>query len=159
MVLLLMIIAGIWAFFTFSQNEEKKVKKQFQLLSERISKEPSESIFSMESKAKDIGSLFDDPCIMKIQNHSLSGTYSREEVIRFAAEARLHLSQLQLNLYDFVISFPEKGKAKVRLTVRATGRTTTGENIDETHELDCLLKKTEREWRFNTIEVIEVLKK
>jgi hypothetical protein len=34
-----------------------------------------------------------------------------------------------------------------------------GENVDEIHELECVLKKIEKGWFFSHLEVVEVLKK
>jgi len=154
-----LIAIGIGIFFMFFQSEEKRVKKQFRLLSEGVSKETGENIFTMDQKIKKIGSLFNDTCDMAIPAHSLSGQMTREEITGYAARGRLHLAELQLTFHDFMIAFPQEGEARVRLTARLTGRTTTGEAINEAHEIDCLLKKTEKKWMFNRIEVIEVLKK
>ena len=83
----------------------------------------------------------------------------REEISTYAASARSHFSQLHLKFYDFHITFPEKGLAKVTLTARLTGKSTVGEQADETRELDCVLKKIESKWLFSEIEIVEVLKK
>jgi hypothetical protein len=64
-----------------------------------------------------------------------------------------------LKFYDSDIAFPEKGVAKVTLTARLTGKSTAGEQMDETRELECLLRKIEKKWLFSQIEVVEVLKK
>jgi hypothetical protein len=64
-----------------------------------------------------------------------------------------------LQFYDLDVSFPEKGMAKVTLTGKLTGRLTSGEYVDETHELECLLKKIENKWLFSDVEVVEILKK
>jgi hypothetical protein len=64
-----------------------------------------------------------------------------------------------LKFHDFDITFPKQGEARVRLTARLTGKTAMGEAINEAHEIDCLLGKTEKKWVFNRIEVVEVLKK
>jgi hypothetical protein len=153
------VIIGILAFFYFFPNEEKKVKKQFNLLSEWVSKSPEENAFTMLQKMKNIGTLFDERCQLKAPSQSLSGSYTREEISTYAGSARSHLSQLDLKFYDFHILFPEKEIAKVTLTGRLTGRSTTGEQVDETHELECALKKIENKWHFSQIEVVEVLKK
>ncbi len=153
------LIIGILAFFYFFPNEEKKVKKQFNLLSEWVSKSPEENAFTMLQRIKNIGTLFDEHCELKAPSQSLSGRYTREEISTYAGSARLQLSQLDLKFYDFHILFPEKEMAKVTLTGRITGRSSTGEQVDETRELDCVLKKIERKWLFSQIEVVEVLKK
>jgi hypothetical protein len=153
------VIIGILAFFYFFPNEEKKVKKQFNLLSEWVSKSPEENAFTMLQKMKNIGTLFDEHCELKAPTQSLSGSYTREEISTFAGSARSQLSKLDLKFYDFHIIFPEKEIAKVTLTGRLTGRSSNGEQVDETRELECFLKKIERKWLFSEIEVVEVLKK
>jgi hypothetical protein len=155
----LMVIVGIVIAITLFPSEEKRVKKQFHLLSEWVSKSPEENAFTMLQKMKNIGSLFDAHCELKVPDQSLSGTYTREEISTYAGSARSHVSKLDLKFYDFDIAFPEKGVAKVTITARLTGKSTAGEEMDETRELECLLRKIEKKWLFSQIEVVEVLKK
>jgi hypothetical protein len=154
-----LIAIGIGIFFMLFQSEEKRVKKQFSLLSEGVSKEAGENIFTLDQKIKKIGSLFNDTCEIIIPAHSISGRITREEITGYAARGRLHLAELRLTFHDFIIAFPQEGEARVHLTARLTGKTTTGEVINEAHEIDCLLRKTEKKWMFSSIEVVEVLKK
>ena len=156
---LMMVVIGCVIVITVFPREEKRVKKQFHLLSEWVSKSPEENALTMLQKMKNIGSLFDAHCELKVPDQSLSGTYTREEISTYAGSARSHVSQLDLKFYDLQIVFPEKEVAKVTLTARLTGRSTAGEQMDDTRELECLLKKTENKWLFSQIEVIEVLKK
>ncbi len=155
----LIVIIGVLLVVTVFPSEEKRVKKRLHLLSEWVSKSPEESPFTMLQKMKDIGTLFVDPCELKAPNESLSGSYTRQEISAYAGSARSHFSQLDFKFYDLRIAFPEKGIANVTLTARLTGRSATGEQVDEIRELECLLRKIDREWFFNQIEVIEVLKK
>jgi hypothetical protein len=158
-IAVLMVIIGIWAAIYFFQNEEKKVRKQFNLLSEWVSKAPGENTFAMVQKIKNIGTLFPENCELKVPVYSISGSYTREEITGYATRGRALFSQLYLKFYDLHIAFPEKEVAKVTLTAKLTGRSTLGENVDETHELECLLKKIENKWLFSAFEVVEVLKK
>ncbi len=157
-LVLLMVVVGILAALFFP-SEEKKVKKQFALLSEWVSKDPGESTLTMARKIKSIGTLFAESCDLIAPVHSLSGTYTREEISGLALRSRAQFFDLSLKFYDLNISFPEKGVAKVNLTGKLQGKSTLGETVDEIHELDCLLKKIEKKWRFSQFEVIEVLKK
>jgi hypothetical protein len=113
----------------------------------------------MLQKIKDIGTLFLEPCELKAPHESLSGSYTRQEISAIAGSARSHFFQLDLKFYDVHIAFPKKEVAEVTLTARLIGRSTTGEQVDEVRELDCLLRKMDRKWFFNQIEVIEVLRK
>jgi gas vesicle protein len=155
----LIVIIGILAAVIFFPNEEKRVKKQFNLLSEWVSKPPDENTFTLLQKMKNIGTLFDEHCELKVPDQSLSGSYTREEISTYAGSARSHASQLDLRYYDLHIVFLEKGVVKVTLTARLTGKSTAGEQVDETRELECVLRKIEKKWLFSQIEVVEVLKK
>lgn len=155
----LVVTAGILAAVYFFQSEEKRVRKQFKLLSEWVSKEPGENTFTMAHKIKGIGTLFAENCGIKAHIDSFSGSYTPEEISSYAARGRSQFSRLSLKFYDLDINFPEKGIAKVILTVKLTGKSTIGEYVDETHELECILKKIEKKWLFSHFEVVEVLKK
>jgi len=155
----LIVVVAIVLAITLIPSEERRVKKQFHLLSEWVSKSPEENALTMLQKMKNIGTLFDEHCEMKIPDQSLSGSYTRQEVSTYAGSARSYLSQLDLKFYDLRIIFPEKEIARVNLTARLTGRSTAGERVDETRELECVLKKIDKRWLFSQIEVIEVLKK
>ena len=155
----LIVVVGIVVAITLIPSEEKRVKRQFYLLSEWVSKSPEENAFTMLQKMKNIGTLFDERCEMKIADQSLSGSYTRQEVSAYAGSARSHASQLDLTFYDLRIVFPEKEIARVNLTARLTGRSTAGERVGETRELECVLRKIDKKWLFSQIEVVEVLKK
>ena len=158
-IAVLVFILSVLAVLTLFPSEEKKVRKQFHLLAEWVSKEPGENPMTMVYKIKNIGTLFDGTCEFKIPAYSFSGNYTREEISGYASSGRLSLSQLDLKFYDLGITFPEEGVAKVSLTARVTGKSNSGEYIDEAHELESVLKKVEKKWLFSKIEVVEVLKK
>lgn len=155
----LVVIAGTVTFLYFFQNEEKKVRKQFRLLSEWVSKDPGENMIIMAHKTKSIGTLFAGKCKLKTPFESISGSYTPEEISSYAARGRLQSSQLSLKFYDLSIRFPERGVARVTLTASLTGRSSSGESFNEAHELECGLKKIEKRWLFSEFEVVEVLKK
>jgi hypothetical protein len=158
-IIAVIVAIGVWAVAYFFPSEEKKIKKQFRLLAEWVSKEPSENTLTTVYKIKHIGTLFDTTCEFQVPVYSFSGNYTPDEISGFAAQGRLASSQLCLKFYDLNITFPEKGSAKVALTARLTGRLSVGDYIDETHEVESVLKKVEKKWLFSKVEVIEVLKK
>jgi hypothetical protein len=159
LIVVLIVIIGSVIAITVFPSEEKRVRKQFNLLSEWVSKSPEENAFIMLQKMRDIGSLFDEHCELKTDYPSLSGSYTREEISTYTGSTRSHVSRLDLKFYDLQIVFPEKEVAKVTLTARLTGRSTAGEQMDEIRELECRLKKIQKKWLFSAIEVVEVLRK
>ncbi len=159
MILLLVLIVGIGSFLYLFPAEEKKIKKQFALLSQWASKDQEENIFSLAQRGKSIGTLFDENCVLQVPPYSIDGGYSREEVTVYAARARSQFSRVNLEFYDLNISFPEEGLAKVTLTGKLTGILQDKENVNEIRELECVLKKIEGKWLFSEFQVVEVLKK
>ncbi len=158
----LVLVIGILAAWYLLPSEEKKVKKQFRLLSQYVSKEPGEDLFSMANRIQNMGQLFAETCEFKIEDdplYSLSGDYTRDEVKGYALRARSYFSDLSLKFEDLKVEFPQKGMAKVQLTGRLTGKSTTGEALDEARELGCVLRKIEKKWLLSRLEVVEVLKK
>jgi hypothetical protein len=159
LIALLLVAVSIGVGLRLFQSEEKRVKKQFDLLSEGVSKGGDENAIVMARQMQKLGTLFDEKCELKFPADSFSGIYTPEEISSYAARGRARFSKLSLEFIDFDVTFPEKGVAKVNLTAKLTGRTRAGEQVRETRELECLLKKIERKWLFNDIEVVEVLKK
>jgi hypothetical protein len=157
--LLVVIIGGVLAYLYLFQSEEKRVKKQFRLASDWMAKDSGENAFIMLNKIKSMGGLFSEPCRIKAEAYSFTGSYTPEEISGYAAQGRSQFTTLSLKFFDLSIHFPQKGVAKAILTVTVTGKLTSGEYVDETHEVECLLKKIEKKWLFSDVELVEVLKK
>jgi len=153
------VIAGLSAVVHLYPSEEKKIKKQFSLLAKWISVEQNENVFTIAYKMKSLGDLFTDKVNLKIPDYNLSGGYSRSDIISYTGRARLPFSQFTLQFYDFQIAFPDSETARVTVTGRITGKWLQGEGLEETRELEWILKKVGKEWLFREMEVAEVLKK
>jgi len=158
----MVIVIGTLAAFYLFPSEEKRVRKQFDLLSQYVGKEPGEDAFSMANRIQNIRWLFAENCEFKFESDrlsSFSGNYTREEVAAYALRRRSYFSILTLKFYDLKVELPERGMARVHVTARLTGRSVAGENVDEARELMCGLNKIEKKWLISAIEVVEVLKK
>ncbi len=153
------LVAGIIAFFIFSQSEEAKVKKQFEFIADKIEKTPGESKIIAATKANRIREVFAETCKIHAPAHSFSRDTSSDELSTLFLSERFEYSEISLKFYDFAIDFPEKGSAQVNLTASMEGKLTTGEFIEDLHELKCKLQKIEDIWRLKEIEMVEVLKK
>ena len=153
------LVAGIIAFIIFSQSEEAKVKKQFNFLAEKMNKTASETPLISVARANRIKDLFAETCTVHAPAYSFSRDISSQDLSSLVLTTRSRYSEMSLEFYDFVIEFPEEGSADVHLTASMTGKLTTGEYVDDIHELKCKLKKTEDIWLLREIEVVEVLKK
>ena len=155
----LVTVIGLGVVLYFFPSEERKIKRQFRSLAEWVSKEAGENPITMAYKIKKIETLFDGRCEFGIPQYSFSGSFTPEEIIGYVTRGRISFSKLHIKFFDLQIVFPEREMAKVTLTAKVTGKSNTGEQIDEAHELESLLKKAGKEWFFSKFETVEVLKK
>ena len=155
----IVIVAGILIGIHLSESEEKKVKKQFTLLSDLASKDQSESIIATAQRIQKIGVLFDKQCELKTHLDYLSGTFTPEEIMSHGARGRALFSRFSLHFSDLKIRFPAERLAQVTLTIRASGMLTDGQHLDETHEAESTLRKIEKRWLFSSFQAVEVLKR
>jgi hypothetical protein len=158
-IALLVVILAVVAWVYLVQSDTKKIKKQFDSLSKQVSKEKGENPIAIASKAKTIATLFAETCELSDPISGLPATYTPGEMASYAANNRIAFSELSLTFYDFNIEFSETGLARVTLTGSLKGRLMNGNIVDETREVQCVLKKVGRNWLFSKIEVIEVLKR
>ena len=160
-IIIALFIVGIGAvaFVFFFQSEESKVKRQFKSLSEKVSKEPGEKKLAMALKAKQLQTIFAENCGFRVPSYAILGNYTPQDMSSLALTAFSQYSKISLKFYDMNIEITENGIARVPVTANLTGKLATGEYIDETHELSCILKKVESSWLFSDFEVVEVLEK
>ncbi len=143
-------------------REEKRVIRQFELLSQYVEKRAGEDLIAASGRIKKISKLFAHQCEFKIEDdpfYSFTGSYTREEIGGYALRGRSYFSDLSLWFDDYKVKFLDKATAQVQLTGRLTGRSNVGEKVDEVRELLCTLKKIEDVWLFERFEVVEVLKR
>ncbi len=156
----LSVIIGFLVVYHVFYNEEAKVKRQFKELSERISKKPGETKLIAAVTVNKITRMIRETIQVDIPSRSISKTFTRKDLSAPVFHVRSHYSKMTLRFVDFVIDLSEEGTAAVSVTGNITGKLLSGESVDETHELDCLLIKNENdEWLFSSIEIVEVLEK
>lgn len=154
-----LVLFGIVAMRFLVQTDEKKVRTQFSLLAEWVSKEPDESLVTTSHNIQHIATLFADPCAFKADIISFTGSYTPDEIAGFAGRGRFSVSYLTLKFYDLDIIFVQEGVAQATVTAKLTGKTKSGDILEATHELKTVLTKAEGKWRFSRVEVVEVLQK
>ena len=106
-----------------------------------------------------IKKLFSEKCNVQAPAYSVSRNYKPQDMSNIALMILSQYFELSLRFYDIEINIPERKFAHVVLTAKLDGKLTTGEYVNEIHELECVLIKIEGDWLFNKIEIVDVLEK
>jgi len=152
-------LACLWGVWYFFPTRTRQVKRRFKAFASSISKDGPEGNLAQLQQAAGAAEFFADPCAFESEYYHLTGSFSSREISGYCFEGRSRMKSLHLRFYDLSIKFPQKDTALVEATVRLTGKTKEGDDVAETHEITCTLKKSEGEWRFTRIKLVEVLKK
>jgi hypothetical protein len=150
---------GLIAFWWLYESDETKIKKRFETLAEEAAKVFDEKELAAALKAKKISEMCTDPFTVKIPSYSISKTFPKSDIAANIMAARAHYSSIKVKFYDIHIELPEERVANVTLTGSVEAQLTTGEWVNEIHELQCTLKKIENDWFFSKIEGVDVLEK
>lgn len=140
-------------------TDRRQIKKLFKHLSQWVSKEGQEGPIAMVQLIPEGRKFFADPCELKSDEYGLDESLSPLELAKLAMGARSRFETLSLEFHDLQIGFAEDGQAQVTVTARLTGRGESGEDVQETHEIEGVLQKNEGRWLLTRIKLVEVLKK
>lgn len=141
------------------EREEDKVKKVFYEISDSVEKMTNENPIVSAGKAKQIREVFIDFCVVEIPSRSISRAISSQETSSYAYARRMHFKILSLDFYDIRVEFLDKTSVHATLTAVFKGELTTGELVEDAHELISTLEKIDDKWRLSKIEVVEILEK
>lgn len=155
----LLALVALGATWFFATRETRRVRARFRALAEWVDKAQGEAPLEKVGKARAVETLFADPCHFEIQAYDVSADVGRQHLAGLALQGRERFATLELAFYDLEISFPEEGQALATATARLTGSKVGGDPVNETHEVECRLTRTEEGWRFSRITAVEVLQK
>lgn len=140
-------------------TDRRQIRKQFKRLSEWVSKEGKEGPLATVERIPEARKFFADPCELKAEAYGLDESLSPLDLAKLAMGARARFERLTLEFDDLKIGFTGDGEAQTTVTARLIGQGENGEAVQETHEIEGVLKKKEGRWLFTRIKLVEVLKK
>jgi len=153
------VVTAIAAYFVFSQSKTEKVKMQFEFIAEKFNKEKGESPIIAAANANKIKEVFTDPFFVQAPAYDIFREASTDDIPPFVLSIRSQYSEISLKFYDYDIEFPAEETAHVSVTERMRAKLTTGEYVEDVNELSCRLEKIDDNWLITEIEIVEVLKK
>ena len=159
LIAIVIAAAAVVAFLVFFQSDEAKIKKKFHHLAEKVDKNGQEHDLIAAKKAHQIEQMFFGTVRIRIPSYSVDKTFPRSEISPQVLYARARYQNISLKFHDFQFEFPTEEKAVVGLTGVLKAATTSGESVNEIHEVECTLAKIDGEWMFTGISEIEVLER
>ena len=158
-IVLVVIAAGLFGYWHFTESEEDRVKARFTLLAERAEKKGEEPVMKMALRVRGIGALFAETSVIESSLYDLSGTYTPNDINTLAAAISTRFKKLSIKFFDVRVDFPGNGLARASLTATLKGLSKSEGLIKETHELEIELVDKDGEWYFTRISMVEVLEK
>ncbi len=156
---LLLVIIIIGAATHLFPTDTRRVKKQFRALEQWAAKDTQENQLVMGRKIQKLRALLAAGIQVEASAYNASGSYDAAEVAQRATMGRSRYSKIALKFYDLEVDILDTQTAKAITTGRLTGTSPEGDEVSETHELECMLQKVEGSWVFSEILVVEVLQK
>jgi hypothetical protein len=155
----ILIIAGIVIFFFVFESQETRIKKQFKFIAEKMEKSPGESPILSGAKVKSLKKVFVSPCFINIPAYSYSKETDSDSLSRYVFTMRSRYSGISMKFHDYLFDYLDETSARVTITAGMRGVLSTGEIVEDIHEVACSLTKTDDTWKFVAIEVVQVLEK
>lgn len=139
-------------------TDRRQIKRQFKRLAEWVSKEGQEGPLALVQLIPEGRKFFANPCELKAEAYGVDESFSPLDLSKLAMSARSRFDTFSVEFYDLTIGFTGEGEARATVTARISG-SGGEERIQETHEIECVLRKVEGRWLFSRIALVQVLKK
>jgi hypothetical protein len=143
----------------FWPTRERQVKRAMKGVAAWISKDQDESALRMAQRASDAPRFFADPCKVSAEPYGVEGSFTPQDLSRYALGAWSRLAKLEVRFYDVHALLPERDRAEVTATVRISVRDEEGEPTEETHEVSCLLTRRDGRWLVEAVTLVQVLER
>ncbi len=144
-------------FLWFHLNGDvRQINKQLQSLTELTSKSKKESSIKSLQKAAEIGKIFNDPCILNLDQYDHTGSYSRKRIIDRILMVRAMSQQVSVSFYDTDIQVTEEKQANISTTMYAKGIENHNKSAD-IRELAMIMEKIDGDWLITSVTFVEVL--
>ena len=156
-VVLIALVAGVCA-VRFWPSDERAIRKQLALIETAGSKAAAEKPVEGLLKTRRVAELFSDPCRLTVTSAGHVGDYSRKQIQDRIALVRAAYEQASVSLYDVAIDISGEKTAVVRGTIRLRGKS-AGETVADVHELRAEMGKTDGNWLFTAVEIVQVLER
>lgn len=138
----------------FQDNEKGRIKKLFSVISDSIEKKTDENPIIGAAKAKQIKETLSDSCVIEIPSRTRVEVMSEQEITSYIFSRRMNFLTVSFNFHDITVEMLDKITSRTALLAVLKGELKTQEPIEETHEIEFILKKAVDDWRITRIKFI-----
>jgi hypothetical protein len=153
------VVVVVAAATLLAPSREDRIRRQFAVLVDNISKSPGQSRLVTAANAKRTRTVFTETITIDAPAYDYRRSLPAAEVPALVLAASAPYSELSLRFRDLSFEFPSQDQARVRATSRVRGRLPDGDWIEDVQELDCRFQLIDDSWRLAVVEVVEVLQK
>lgn len=155
----ILLLSGLLYYFFVYDSPEKKIRKQFTVLAEKLEKQAGESPLITAGKAKSAADFFANICIVDIPEYDTQKRITTKELTQHILAFKSRLSAVSVKFYDLSVELTGDNRAVCAVTIEIRATSTSGETEKDIREFECLLEKTENAWKFSNIKAVEALEK
>lgn len=159
-LLQLLLVAAVAAglFYWLRPSDEKRIKKQFQRLSEAVAKHGEEGNASTAIKMFALGNLLNDQVDIRIRDFPFNGEQSADTLISLASRGRSYFRRIEVDIYEIEILLHDHEQADARCVARVSVESDQYRDHGVRHFM-ASLAKVDKEWKFIGFREDELLTK
>jgi hypothetical protein len=156
----LLLVVGVAAglFFWLRPSEEKRIRKQFQRLSEAIAKSGDEGNASAAVKMLALGNLLHEQIDIDVRDFPYNGEQSAETLVSLVSRGRSYFRRIAVEFYDIEVMLVDHELADARCVVQVAVESDNYRDSGVRHFM-ASLAKVDKTWKFTGCREDELLRK
>lgn len=159
-LLKLLLVAAVAAglFYWLRPSDEKRIRKQFQRLSEAIAKSGEEGNASAAVKMFALGNLLNEQIDISIRDFPYNGEQSAETLVSLATRGRSFFRTISVDIYDIEVIQIDHELADARCVAQVAIESDNYRDNGVRHVM-ASLAKIDKTWKFTGFREDELLRK
>jgi hypothetical protein len=154
--ILLALLVALAVVFFLLPSDEKKIRRNLDLLAEYSSSTSGEAAIAELQKAAMAVKLCSDPCRVHIESFTITRDFSKKELRDNLIMMKKMLPRTTFTFHDTVVELTEDDRAEIVTTLSLSGKI-ADDRFTDAYELNIIAIKTEGDWYFSAFTVVEFM--
>lgn len=158
-IVIVIVVAAVFSYYHLFATEEAKIRREFRQLGKWASKSAGDTKVVLAAQINRIKQKFAEECLFTFQANDSEHRVTHQDISTRLFAMLSQYTTTKLSFYDFSVTIVNDQTAQVRVTADFQGQLTSGQSTFETHEIECLMIKTDQHWILTEITLIDVLQR